>query len=110
MGAIYIATCHCHFQQNITVGGDQANYHRRSFFPFLCKQCGLVEVNICKRRLRCPKCSSSRVQAYGSPKLSPHDIGDRELSWDGYSAGSLRHFCPSCKQHHLSFELSYLFD
>lgn len=110
MGAVYLANCPCGYQQNITVGGDMETYRQKSFFPFFCKKCGLVEVDICQKRLRCPQCSSSRVHAYGSAKISPHDVGDRELSWQQYSAGSSSHLCPSCKQHHLSFRLTCLFD
>ena len=110
MGATYLASCPCGYQQNVAVGGNMINYAQESFFPFFCKKCGLVEVNICQKRLRCPKCASARVRAYGSPKISPHDIGDRELSWQQYSAGSSSHLCPSCKQHRLRFTLSCLFD
>ena len=110
MGAVYKVTCPCGFQQKVRVGGNMTDYQQESVFPFFCKKCGLVEVNICQKKLRCPVCSSSRVHAYGSAKISPHDLGDRELSWSQYSAGSSRHLCPSCKKHHLSFELDCLFD
>ena len=110
MGATYLAHCPCGYKQNVTVGGNMINYEQESLFPFYCKKCGLVEINICQKRIRCPSCASARVYAYGSKKVSPNDIGDREVSWQQYSAGSSSHLCPSCKQHRLCFTLSWLFD
>ena len=110
MGAVYTAKCPCGYQKNVTVAGNMTDYQQESFFPFLCKRCGLIEVNICQKRLRCPQCSSSRIHAYGSARVSPHDIGDREVAWQQYLAGSSKHRCPSCQNHHLAFELFCLFD
>ena len=110
MGSVYQAHCPCGFQQSVTVGGSQSRHHTDSRFPFYCKKCGLVDVNICERKLRCPHCNSRAIKVYGQPPISPHQSSDREVSWDHYHAGQSGHLCPQCKQHLLSFELDILFD
>ena len=110
MGSIYQAKCSCGFQQSTTVGGSRSNFQNDSKFPFYCKTCGLVDVNICQSKLRCPTCNSRKLKVYGKPPISPKAFEIRELSWDSYSAGARDHLCPQCKKHSLYFELSIMFD
>jgi hypothetical protein len=110
MGSVYQANCPCGFQQSVTVGGSKSNFETDARFPFYCRKCGLVDVNICETRLRCPQCHSRAIKVYGKPPISPPQSSDRELSWEGYSAGRAGHLCPACKRHHLYFDLHIMFD
>ncbi len=110
MGSMVKAKCPCGFQKGVRIGGGMLTFLTESVFPHYCKRCGLVEVNICERKKRCPTCSSSRVYAYGSSRVSPHDNGDRTIAWQEYAASASQHFCPSCKKYHLNFEEIGSFD
>ena len=110
MGSIYQAKCLCGFEKNIRVGGTMSDYQTHSYFPFFCKTCGLVEVNISSRKVRCPQSRIHRIVQYGLPPLSPKDDTDREMSWERYSAGKGPHLCPNCQRHHLIFQLQVMFD
>ena len=110
MGSIHQASCPCGFQQSVTVGGSMSSYKTEARFPFYCQTCGLVNVNICERKLSCPECHSHAIKAYGSQAISPQQTSDREVSWASYSAGRAGHLCPKCNHSHLSFDLQILFD
>lgn len=111
MGSSYQANCSCGFNQVVTVGGGRMNYMTHSKFPFYCKKCGLVDVNISRTRLCCPTCKSSKIKVYGKPPISHNTSqSQRALAWDSYSAGLKDHLCPQCKKYTLFFELYMMFD
>ena len=109
MGSIYKAKCPCGFNHVVVVGGSRSDYQSNAKFPFYCKTCGLVDVNICQKPLCCPTCNSRKIKVYGKAPISL-ETSERELSWDAYSAGPRGHLCPQCKNHTLYFQLSIMFD
>ena len=63
------ATCSCGFKTTVDVGGLRSC---RDFllFPFLCKSCGIVNLNVKEEPFSCPKCHSVDVAEYGVPPAS----------------------------------------
>ena len=62
MGSIRKIICPCGFKSQVSVGGTMKSFREYSTFPFYCEKCGLVEVNIEKDELICPKCNSLEVK------------------------------------------------
>lgn len=46
MGAIYEASCKCGYTNEFAVGGTRSSFAVDAAFPFYCRCCGLVRVNI----------------------------------------------------------------
>jgi hypothetical protein len=112
MGSIIQAQCGCGFNDVATVGAGRSNYMVESKFPFYCKTCGLVSVNISKKDLICPTCQSSEVQPYGKKPISlTKKKGNDYLQWGSrYTAAPSGHLCPACKRKTMHFQMSELFD
>ena len=111
MGSSYRANCSCGFNEIVIVGGGRMDYLTHSKFPFYCKKCGLVDVNISQTPLCCPTCKSTKIKVYGKPPISLKTSQSQgALRWDSYSAGITGHLCPQCKKHTLSFKLYMMFD
>ena len=55
MGSIRNVACPCGFKAPVTVGGSMRHFHEDSRFPFYCETCGIVDVNVAKDDLYCPK-------------------------------------------------------
>jgi predicted RNA-binding Zn-ribbon protein involved in translation (DUF1610 family) len=47
------------------VGGSRHSYLRESYFPYRCKECGIVEVNIAEESPVCPKSTEHRLVRLG---------------------------------------------
>jgi Zn finger protein HypA/HybF involved in hydrogenase expression len=80
------------------------DFRENSTFPFYCEKCGLVEVNINKEDLHCPKCDSTEVKQYGIPPIS--DLSENKLgsiAWGNYQAELKGHLCPVCNQKTMEF-------
>ena len=77
MGSIRNVACPCGFKSPVTVGGSMRNFLEDSRFPFYCETCGIVDVNVAKDDLYCPKCESRDVKQYGIPPISEPASG-----WD----------------------------
>lgn len=104
MGSIRQVSCPCGFKSSVKVGGGMRDFRTNSTFPFYCEKCGLVEVNVTKEPLHCPKCNSTEVKQYGIPPISEPPIINRgALEWGNYKADLKGHLCPSCKQKTMEF-------
>ena len=104
MGSIIKIICPCGFKSQVSVGGTMRSFREHSTFPFYCEKCGLVEVNIEKKELCCPKCNSLDVKQYGIPPISkPPLINRGSVSWGEYKSDLRGHLCPSCKQLTMEF-------
>ncbi|MEI7785833.1 MAG: hypothetical protein WCK08_15695 [Betaproteobacteria bacterium] len=126
MGSVYQAFCGCGFQSEVTVGGSRSSFLETSYFPFYCKDCGLVEVNIAKMPNKvcscsCPECGTQDCTQYGTPPVSLVDLRPKPLirrllnrgkeeqlesvtiAWRNREATLKGHLCPSCKEMTLEF-------
>jgi len=104
MGSIRKVSCPCGFNSSVKIGGGMRDFRKNSTFPFYCKTCGLVEVNVTREELCCPKCTSKEVKQYGIPPISDlPEIKRGSVSWDNYRAELKGHLCPACKQKTMEF-------
>jgi len=110
MGQLTKANCPCGFSQQAPVGGDMASYKESATFPFYCHDCGLVDVNIAKDEIICPKCKSKDLTQYGDPKITIPTEHNKVLEWGNYHCGSKGHLCPKCKKQTLTFDWYGSFD
>ena len=132
MGSIHKAECECGYSKDVTVGSTKAAFKTRSLFPFYCKNCGLVEVNVAVvpddvTEVTCPHCKAATIVQYGVPPVSLHDMRTKSaevdqgypapkkqaaLQWVRREASESWHFCPACHKMTLKFSLmpSLLFD
>lgn len=116
MGSEVIATCECGYRASSLIGGGMMNFMTVCYFPALCERCGeLVQINLFKKRVRCPRCKSSRVRPYDDDDLVD-GVGRREVvSWNVYeelgralSLTDRKYLCPSCRKYKLKFKDSGL--
>lgn len=109
MGSVHQALCECGFAADITVGGGRETFQTKSYFPFYCAACGLIEVNVAKLqksilKITCPGCNSSEAVQYGTPPISDKPAEARNaFRWFDRSAAEKWHKCPSCKEMKLVF-------
>ena len=104
MGSIRKVACPCGFHSTVIVGGGMRDFREKSTFPFYCESCGLVDLNVAKDKLCCPKCNSAEVKQYGIPPISePPLINRGSVSWDKYKADLKGHLCPDCKKKTMEF-------
>lgn len=118
MGSIHEASCECGFKTDVTVGGGR--YGSKSYFPFYCPTCGLVEVNTTPLKrdsslATCPHCNTAGIVQYGAPPVSLYDMRPgkawqfwREkpqaaLQWGSREAAENGHLCPACQKMTLTF-------
>lgn len=107
MGSIRNVTCPCGFNAPVTVGGSMRHFLEDSRFPFYCEACGIVDVNVAKDDLYCPKCESRDIKQYGIPPISePPLINRGYVSTRNYQADAKGHLCPACKKKTMEFTLS----
>ena len=105
MGSIHGIVCECGYKSLITVGGDRETYLEDSKFPFYCKDCGVVSINVHSKKIQCPDCLSTEVKPYGNPEISVR-LQTEEYpiiecgGYLGYRNGNL---CPKCKEFTLCF-------
>ena len=105
MTSCHKAICPCGFETTVEVGGSMAGHRTHATFPFLCKSCGIVNVNFRSEPLQCSKCGSSEIAQYGLPPMAdrPADTYENKImAWD-YFAEEDGNYCPSCKQMTLRF-------
>ena len=104
MGSIRKVSCPCGFNSSVKIGGGMRDFRNNSAFPFYCNTCGLVEVNVAKEELCCPKCTAKEVLQYGVPPIS--DLPETKwgsVSWGNYKAELRGHLCPACKEKTMEF-------
>lgn len=89
----------------ITVGGNRETYRTDSVFPFYCRQCGVVDVNVTGQELFCPRCKSLDVLPYGKEPVSiaPLDEAFPRLMNDDYEAYEGDNLCPKCNTRNMKF-------
>ena len=46
MGSVNRVSCECGYTSTVMVGGNRETIHEKSVFPFYCKTCGIVSVNV----------------------------------------------------------------
>jgi ribosomal protein S27AE len=104
MGSIRKVSCPCGFKSSAKIGGGMRDFREYSTFPFYCEKCGLVDVNITKDELSCPKCNSTEVKQYGIPPISEPPITKLgSIAWGNYEAELKDHLCPSCGKNTMEF-------
>lgn len=125
MGSVHRAYCECGFSEDVTVGGGRHTFLNDSSFPFYCRACGLVSVNVAKLpddvvSTSCPECGESDCRQYGTPpvslvdlrpkpwwkfpKKSSTNVGDSAaIQWGHREATEHGHFCPKCKEMSMRF-------
>jgi RNA polymerase subunit RPABC4/transcription elongation factor Spt4 len=110
MGQLVKAICNCGFIKDAPVGGGISTYKESATFPFYCRDCGLVNVNIAKGEKICPECESIDVTQYGDSKISIPTDHNKVLEWGSYHSGSRGHLCPNCKSQKMVFNWYGSFD
>ena len=111
MGDVRNAHCDCGFQSAVRVGGGRATFREKSSFPFYCKNCGLVDVNVARPERSCPTCNSVEIVQYGKPpvSLTHPEIGG--VQWGEYCAPLMGNLCPKCSKFTMVFTApNLLFD
>jgi hypothetical protein len=104
MGSHHQAICPCGFETSVSVGGNQATYIHTSYFPFYCKEHGLISVNY-RGAIECTFCGSKDIQQYGEEPISiKTDERWPTLQSFDYKAYSKGNLCPECKQFTMVFE------
>ena len=105
MSSIHKAECACGYRTSVLVGGTRADFLRESTFPYYCKSCGIVDVNIRDQELHCPDCSSLEISQYGlepiSTRLDDSYAVLQNFNYEAYRYGNL---CPKCKKKNLEFK------
>jgi hypothetical protein len=107
MANIYTASCECGFQRSVRTGGKRETFQTESYFPFYCKHCGLINVNVAVPHDSCPNCDSSEIKPYGTPTTSLENRF-KMVSCDKYSAPNVGNLCPKCAEFTLNFQLQMI--
>lgn len=97
--------CKCGRESTVRIGGGMRDFKEDSRFPFYCKDCGLVSVNVQEKKLACPSCKSTEINEYGKLPISIRDENDKfaAIEWGHYKAYRHGNLCPSCKEHTMRF-------
>ena len=95
MANVYKASCKCDFQRSVRTGGTRKTFQTESYFPFYCKNCGLVRVNIAAPHDVCPDCNSASIKPYGDPTTSL-DNKWKPVTCYKYNAPTEGNLCPKC--------------
>jgi RNA polymerase subunit RPABC4/transcription elongation factor Spt4 len=103
MGNIQNAQCECGFRKSVKIGGGMADYRENSAFPFYCKACGLISINIAKEERICPTCKSTEITQYGKEPVSLPGPHSSALQWGDYEARAIDHLCPKCGKYSMVF-------
>lgn len=109
MGNIRKASCECGYARNITIGGSRQDYLSDSRFPFYCKKCGLVEVNVRNQKLLCSQCQSSEITQYGKHPVSVKKDAYPSVQCNNFAAHKTDNLCPKCHKMTLVFESPHTF-
>ena len=123
MGTAFQAICTCGYEVRITLGGDRRSFRTHSYFPYRCATCGIVNVNICEKPLRCKGGPDHVLFSFGSTfteRLSrnvSNFFSHKSLKakglylqtllrskrrmlaqWDDYKLYDVPHYCPQCQR------------
>jgi RNA polymerase subunit RPABC4/transcription elongation factor Spt4 len=105
MGSIHGTKCKCGKESSVVIGGGMKDFNKDSRFPFYCKDCGLVSVNVQDKNLVCPDCNSTEINEYGIPPISIRNENDKypAIEWGNFKAYKNGNLCPICKEHAMIF-------
>ncbi len=105
MGSINRVSCECGYTSTVRVGGGMKTHNEHSVFPFYCKNCGIVEVNIHGNTSECPYawCKSIDIHPYGKEPISKGADRFPAIQWGEYKAYRNGNLCPECKKFTLKF-------
>jgi len=78
MGGQVRAICPCGYDQKFTVGGARHSHNTNSYFPYRCRECGLVSVNIALGQPACPNVAGHEVVRVGG------SFKERLAKWTAY--------------------------
>lgn len=98
--------CRCGYSTTVQVGGARANYKTESYFPYLCVECGLVDVNVASEKIECPRCRGVEIKEYGKWPISQSNdsyLAIQNFSREARKAGNL---CPKCNNFTLVFSVA----
>ena len=107
MANLYTASCKCGFEGSVRTGGARKTFQTECYFPFYCKQCGLINVNEMEPHDHCPRCKSGEIKPYGDATTSLDSRFKMVTSYH-YSAPTEGNFCPKCGAFTLNFELQMI--
>lgn len=104
MGSINRASCECGFSTTVRVGGNMRTHHENSSFPFYCKKCGIVDVNIHGNTKECPFAwCKSEIHPYGLEPVSKGKDRFPAIQWGDYKAYQEGNLCPKCEKFTMKF-------
>ena len=109
MGQISSAKCKCGYRTSISTGGSMSEYMEKCYFPFYCKDCGLVSINFRITPIHCPDCESIDVKEYGKHPISIESTEYSFLQCFNYGAPKKGNLCPECKEMTLEFQNPEIF-
>ena len=111
MGSKVKAICKCGVNRDILIGGGMRSFKYECLFPCLCENCNdVVEVNLFKGNLPCPKCSNENLIPYDDDRVIGIKGDQNIVSWDvscklgrilTLKNGSYK--CPKCENLTLEF-------
>jgi len=106
MGSSVQAFCPCGLETEIMIGGGMMDHETNCLFPCCCEKChSLVEANILVKKLRCPKCRSTKIIPYSDPRLASEPVGCVVESWFDLTLTDGAYKCPECEMPTLRFGL-----
>jgi hypothetical protein len=108
MSNLYKVNCSCGYRTSTRLGGNRRDFDQNSTFPFYCKKCGLVDINIMKKPICCSSCNSVDIIPYGEPETSLPNEWKMVQCFD-YRAPKEGNFCPKCEKFTMNFELEAIF-
>lgn len=103
MGSHHRAICPCGFESSVRVGGNRSTYLEKSYFPFYCRDHGLISVNYIGP-IECTFCQSKDIHQYGKEPISIEEERWPTLQSFDYKAYSKGNLCPVCKQYTMVFK------
>lgn len=111
MGSIHGTRCKCGYKSSVTVGGGRNDFLNDSKFPFYCKKCGLISINIRAKVFKCPQCNSEDISPYGQPPISEKIESDLHpaIQCNDYVAYRHGNLCPKCKEFTMRFGPTEIF-
>ena len=100
MGSVNRVSCECGYTSTVRVGGNRTTHNEHSVFPFYCKNCGIVSVNIHGTTTECPYpwCKSKDIHPYGKEPISQGKDRYPSIQWGEYKAYQNGNLCPECKK------------
>ena len=61
MGNQVRAGCQCGYDEIFVIGGSRGTYRTHSYFPYRCRECGIVEANVAVKPPVCPNASDHEL-------------------------------------------------